>query len=59
MADNTTESVEPDDDEFDEPFCAHGNLLWSEVCEECVSESWEISDEIDRQWHAEQAKKES
>ena len=30
----------------DEPFCEHGNLLWSEDCDECISESRALSDEI-------------
>ena len=30
----------------DEPFCKHGKLLWSEECDECGNEAWELSDAI-------------
>ena len=39
----------PTDDEGiggDEPFCEHGNLLWSETCEECIAACWRLTDEI-------------
>jgi hypothetical protein len=40
---------QPDDDGGlggDEPFCEHGNLLWSEDCDECSQALMEISDAI-------------
>jgi hypothetical protein len=30
----------------DEPFCEHGNLLWSEDCDECAEALMAISDAI-------------
>lgn len=30
----------------DEPFCEHGNLLWSETCDECIAAQWAITDQI-------------
>jgi hypothetical protein len=30
----------------DEPFCDHGNLLWSEDCDECSDALIRISDAI-------------
>lgn len=30
----------------DEPFCEHGNLLWSEDCDECSTALQLISDNI-------------
>lgn len=37
-------SEKPDDDGLggDEPFCDHGNLLWSEDCDECADALWSI-----------------
>lgn len=42
-----TETPRADDDDGlggDEPFCQHGNLLWSEDCDECIAESWKLTD---------------
>ena len=45
------ETLETDDESGiggDEPFCQHGNLLWSEDCDECIAESWALSNAITR-----------
>lgn len=46
---STTKQTGDDDDSGvggDEPFCAHGNLLWTEDRDECWEESWALSDAI-------------
>lgn len=39
------ETLENDDSGIggDEEFCQHGNLLWSEDCDECIQESWALT----------------
>jgi hypothetical protein len=48
MSNSARRGAEGDDGGLggDEPFCVHGNLLWSELCDECVKEDWAISDAI-------------
>ena len=45
---SSTREVERDDSGIggDEPFCAHGNLLWSEDCDQCAEESRALSNAI-------------
>lgn len=35
-------------EEGEEPFCQHGNLLWSEDCDDCDAALWAISEAIDK-----------
>ena len=48
------ETEDADDDSSiggDEPFCQHGNLLWSETCDECIEAHWKLSDSLGRIEH--------
>lgn len=48
MPTNPTEQVDAVEGEGgiggDEPFCEHGNLLWSEDCDERIEAHWKLTE---------------